>query len=104
MFTTNFPKSEIFGLISQILRAGVSVPTNIAEGKGRNTTKDYIRFLIIARGSNEELKYLLLLSHDLKYVNSIEFQKLNEELSKVGKMLNGLINSLRKKIKISPNP
>ncbi len=64
--TKQFPPEERYRLVDQLCQAPSSIPTNIAEGKGRGTTKEYIRFLIIARGSIEETKYLLLLAKDLQ--------------------------------------
>jgi len=93
-----FPKEEKYRIIDQLVRAVISIPTNISEGFGRYTSKDYIHFLIISRGSLSEVKYLILLSKDLKYITEIEYQELNNELSEIGKMLNGLIYSLRKTI------
>jgi len=69
--------------------------TNISEGKGRNSIKEYIQFLNIASGSVEETKYLLLLSNDLGYIDDNDFKKLSLEYEDVGKMLNGLKKSLR---------
>ena len=105
-----FPKEEKYRIIDQLVRAVISIPTNISEGFGRYTSKDYIHFLIISRGSLSEVKYLILLSKDLKYITEIEYQELNNELSEIGKMLNGLIYSLRKTIEktdpksLTPNP
>jgi four helix bundle protein len=65
--TEAFPKTELFGLTSQIRRAGVSIPANIAEGCGRDTDADFSRFLQIAMGSASELEYHLLLAHDLGF-------------------------------------
>ena len=93
-----FPKEEKYRIIDQLVRAVISIPTNISEGFGRYTSKDYIHFLIISRGSLSEVKYLILLSKDLKYITENEYQELNNDLSEVGKMLNGLIYSLRKTI------
>jgi four helix bundle protein len=92
-----FPKEEKYRIIDQLARAVISIPTNIAEGFGRYTSKDYVHFLIIARGSVSEVKYLVLLSKDLKYVTFTEYDELKKELDDIGKMINGLINSLRKK-------
>ena len=92
-----FPKEEKYRIIDQLVRAVVSIPTNIAEGFGRYTSKDYVHFLIIARGSVSEVKYLVLLSKDLKYVTFTEYDELKKELDDIDKMINGLINSLRKK-------
>jgi four helix bundle protein len=92
-----FPKEEKYRIIDQLARAVISIPTNIVEGFGRYTSKDYVHFLIIARGSVSEVKYLVLLSKDLKYVTFTEYDELKKELDDIGKMINGLINSLRKK-------
>lgn len=95
--TKNFPKEELLGLTSQIRRAAVSIPSNIVEGKARGSAKDYKRFLLIARGSLEELKYQLLLAKDLIYMDEkkyIEILKLSKD---VGRLLNGLIRSLDEK-------
>ena len=93
-----FPKEEKYRIIDQLVRAVISIPTNISEGFGRYTSKDYVHFLIISRGSLSEVKYLILLSKDLKYITENEYQELNNELSKISKMLNGLIYLLRKTI------
>ena len=92
-----FPKEENFRITSQLLRAAYSIPTNIAEGMGRYTRKEFIYFLTIARGSVEECKYLILLSKDLGYLHENMFNELTQKYDSVGKMINSLINSLRKK-------
>jgi len=97
--TANFPKSEIFGITSQLRRSAFSVPANIVEGNSRNTTKDYIRFLYQARGSVEEARYFLYLSTDLEYLDNNEFQRLEDEYEKVSKLINGLIKSMNKNVK-----
>ncbi|MDQ1162751.1 four helix bundle protein [Chryseobacterium sp. SORGH_AS 447] len=74
--TKNYPKEEIFGLTNQIRRAAVSVPSNIAEGCGRNTAKATIKFLFIVRGSLYELETQLYLSYDQKYINEKQFTEL----------------------------
>ncbi len=99
--TSEFPKIELYGLTSQIRRASSSIPANIAEGFGRFSTKEYIQFLIIARGSLEEVNYFLILSKDLTYITETNYQLLSKQTDNIGKMINGLINSLRKK---NPNP
>ncbi len=99
-----FPKEEKYRIIDQLVRAVVSIPTNISEGFGRYTNKDYIHFLIIARGSVSEVKYLVLLSKDLRYISITEYDELKKELDDVGKMINGLISSLRNKHFIESNP
>jgi len=94
--TANFPKSEIFGITSQLRRSAYSVPANIVEGNSRNTTKDYVRFLYQARGSVEEARYFLFLSKDLEYLDNNDFKKFEEEYEKVSKLINGLIKSLNR--------
>ncbi len=95
--TKDYPETEKYRLIDQMIRAAYSVPANIAEGNSRNTTKDYINYLYIARGSINELKYFLLLSKDLNYININEYSRLKEKCVSIAKQLNGLINSLKKK-------
>jgi four helix bundle protein len=94
--TTGFPKSEMYGLTSQLRRASSSVPANIVEGQSRNTTREYIQFLYNSRGSLEETRYFLLLAKDLKYINSEEFEMMEGQGIKVSTMLNNLIKSLKK--------
>jgi four helix bundle protein len=89
-----FPPQERFRLTDQLCRSAMSVPTNIAEGVGRHGRNEFKHFLYIARGSIEETKYLLLLGKDLGYIQDATHAKLAEEYDLVGKMLNGLINSL----------
>jgi four helix bundle protein len=88
--TKNFPKEEMFGLISQMRRCVVSVPANIAEGLGRNTSRDTIQFLYISRGSLYELETLLILANDQKYIDDIS--EVVDLLTETRKILNGLIN------------
>lgn len=92
--TTSFPKSEQFNLVSQINRACTSIPTNIAEGCGRETQKELIRFLYTSSGSAQELEYLLLLSKDLKFINDNNYQKLYIEITEIKKMLASLIRKI----------
>ena len=82
-----FPKSEIFGLTSQIRRAVSSIPTNIAEGCGRNSSKEFAHFLQIAIGSATEVEYQLLLAHDINYINDDDYQVLTNETVAVRKMI-----------------
>lgn len=93
--TSGFPAAERFGLTSQIRRACASVPTNIAEGCGRNSEADFARFLQIAMGSASELEYQLLLSHDLGYLEYRRFNSLTEQVIEVKRMLAGLLKKLR---------
>ena len=92
--TKEFPQDERFGLISQIRRAAVSIPSNIAEGYGRGSRADYIRFLRIARGSLFEVETQLILSSDLGFVNDDLRNELNEKITAVARPLSGLIRSL----------
>lgn len=90
--TTKFPGDERFGLTSQMRRAAVSVPTNIAEGFKRRGQKDKAHFYNIAQGSLEELRYYFILSRDLGYVGDITDSL--ESTDRIGRMLHGLIRSL----------
>lgn len=92
--TKDFPKEEQFGLTSQIRRAAVSIPSNIVEGKARGSNKDYKRFLLIARGSLEEVKYQILLAKDLKYVDEQKYKEVLNLAMEVGRLLAGLIKKL----------
>ena len=96
--TKTFPSDERFRLTDQLCRAAASVPANIAEGKGRTSLRGYLQFLSIARGSVEEVKYFLLLARDLKYLEEDDYEGINSEYDHVGKMLNGLMNSLRSRL------
>ena len=93
--TKTFPTEERYRLVDQLCRAAASVPANIAEGKGRNSLKEYLQFLSIGRGSVEEVKYFLLLARDLKYLNDQDYTDLSDKYDQIGKMLNGLMRSLR---------
>jgi len=95
--TKGFPSEERYGLTSQLRRAAVSVPSNIAEGYGRKTTPDYARALYIAYGSICEVETQVLLSHDLHYVTAVEMKSLEEHIGEVERMLKALIKALEKK-------
>ena len=94
--TESFPKSEKFGLMSQLRRAAVSVPSNIAEGWGRGSRKAYVRFLRIARSSLMEVETQLLIAHRLNYLDERTVQKAIEATTAESKMLLALIRSLQK--------
>ena len=94
----DFPKHETYALTDQIRRAAISVPANIVEGQSRNTTKEYRQFLYNARGSLEEVRYFLLLSKELGYVDDAVFQAFEGDSETLSKMLNGLIKSLTTKL------
>lgn len=93
--TENFPKQELYGLTAQIRRAAISVPSNIAEGKGRRTDRDFSNFLFHARGSLLELETQILLARELQYFSEQVSADLLKSAAAVGSALTGLINSLR---------
>ncbi len=95
--TKKFPKDEIFGLTAQMKRSAISIPSNIAEGFGRGSRADYVRFLYIAYGSAAELETQLLLAKELRFVTENDTEKKEAEvlLVEVLKMLNTLIQKLR---------
>ena len=95
--TTSFPKEEIYGLTSQMRRAAVSLPSNIAEGAARGSKKEFLQFLIIARGSLMELETQILLSKELGFLNN--HASLLEKVNKTYALLNGLITSLKRQVK-----
>ncbi len=92
--TRFFPEEERFGLLSQIRRAVVSVESNIAEGNARNTTKDFLQFLYVARGSLAEIEAQLLIAKDLGYICPSEHVKIDSLRLSINKLLNLLIKSL----------
>ena len=96
--TANFPSEEKFGLISQIRRAAVSIPSNIAEGQARRTTGDYLRFVSIAEGSLAELDTQLIIAIELGFCSESDTQEIFGLLTEVRKMLNALRRSLSAKL------
>jgi four helix bundle protein len=95
-----FPREETYGLTLQIRRAAVSVLSNIAEGYGRKTTKEYIQALYIEYGSNCELETQIQLSNDLHYIKCDDTEKLFKDINDVERMLKALIKSLENRIKL----
>jgi four helix bundle protein len=93
-----FPDDERFGLTNQVRRSAISIPSNIAEGSGRKTQKDFCHFLYVSQGSSIELEIQLILAMDLEYINEETFSEIESALTTVQKMLNGLINSIENKI------
>ena len=96
----NFPKHEIYGLTSQIRRASISVPTNIAEGASRQHKKDYLNFLYNSRGSVAEVEYLLELASNLDYLNIEDFNKVDLIRQEAAKTLSGLIESVEQEVNL----
>lgn len=96
--TRHFPKSEIYGLVSQMQRCSVSIVSNIAEGYSRGHRQEYLQFLRIAFGSGSELETQMLLAKELKLISNSEFDEAFGLLTEVMKMLNVLIH------KLNPNP
>jgi len=93
--TDAFPKQEKYGLTSQIQRAAASIPTNIAEGCGKDSDAELKRYFLIAMGSSSELEYLLLLTHDLGYLSKENYTTLQSNLIEIRKMLNAFIQRLK---------
>jgi four helix bundle protein len=98
--TATFPKEEIYGLRSQVRRCCTSIPADVAEGCGRGTGAELCHFLQIAMGSASELEYFLLLVHDLKLLTTPTYESLQKELIEIKRMLNALIQKIKRK----PNP
>ena len=96
-----FPVRETYGLTSQICRAAVSVPSNIAEGKGRLSKREYIQFLSRARGSLLEVETQLEIARNLGYMNAEQFGEIFELAIHTGKPLNGLIRSVRAQLSVN---
>ena len=87
VLTNNFPKEEVFVMTSQMRRAAVSIPSNIAEGAGRGTDKDFSRFIDLAMGSSYELESLIYVGFDLEYFSEEELKSYTEKIQEVQKML-----------------
>ena len=97
--TNRFPRHELYGLTNQLRRAAVSIPSNIAEGQGRGSNKEFTRFLNIAHGSLAELETQLLLSVRLGYIKENEIEQIQQTALEVGKMLRGLIRKFQEEKK-----
>ena len=93
--TASFPKEEMYGLTSQIRRASVSIPSNIAEGCGRDGDAELKRFLLISMGSASEVEYQLLLAHDLTFLNNDVYNQLNSRVVEIKRMLASFIKTLK---------
>ena len=95
--TNSFPKTEQFNLTSQLRRAAVSISSNIAEGHGRTSTAEFLRFLTYSNGSRTELETQIIIAYNLKYINKNEKEKILESSEEIGRLMSGLVKSLRKK-------
>ncbi len=96
--TQKFPPYEQYGLVNQVRRAAIAIPSNIAEGAERESTKDFLRFLSIARGSQGEVETQLVIARRLKYIQENELNILLQQVHEIGRMINGLQQSLNKKL------
>lgn len=99
--TSKFPKVELFGLVSQLRRSSSSIGCNIAEGLGRRSDKEFLRFLRISHGSATEVEYQLLLSHDLGYLNDGDYRRLNRQTDEISRMLTGLELHVNQRARVS---
>jgi len=98
--TALFPNNEKYGLTSQINRSAISIPSNIAEGAGRNYTKEFVQFLSIALGSAFELETQIILANSFGFVSEKQFNEISEQVIKVQKMINGFRIAIIKKSKV----
>jgi four helix bundle protein len=98
-----FPRHELFGLTSQMRRAAVSIPSNIAEGAARNTTRAFVAFLYVARGSQAELETQLRLAASLEYLDADSFGRLLAQINEIGRLLTATIAALSRRIRASPS-
>jgi four helix bundle protein len=94
--TKTFPKEEQFGLTNQLRRAAISVPSNIAEGSGRNHSKDSTQFFFIARGSLYEIETQLIIASDLEFISVNQLDQVLEQVTRCKKLINGFINYFQK--------
>jgi four helix bundle protein len=99
--TKAFPKEESYGITSQLRRAAVSIPTNIAEGASREHRKEYLNYLYVARGSIAEVEYLLHFVNRIGYLKNDDYKEMEDLGQEAAKTLYGLINSVKKDIKIT---
>lgn len=95
--TKSFPKEELYTLTAQLRRAAISIPANIAEGRAKRTTRDFMRFINIAAGSTAEIETHILISERLGYLSSTQTQQFLENIDHIGRMLNRLHTSLESK-------
>ena len=101
--SSSFPRDEMYGLTSQLRRAAVSVPSNIAEGQGRASSGEFIQFLGHARGSLFELETQVIVAHNLTYLSDAQCEALTAKISELGRILNGLITSVQRRKETGPS-
>jgi four helix bundle protein len=101
LLTQKFPKRETYGIISQVQRACISVPSNIAEGHARDSTKEFLHFISIALGSLAELETQLLLASRFTYINKSDLESVLSKVDEIGRMLRGLQKSLKTKLSLN---
>jgi four helix bundle protein len=95
LLTQSFPKEETYGIINQMRRASYSIPSNIAEGCGRESEAEFKRFLVISQGSANELEYFTVLAKDLGYIEQSTYLEINDKVDKIRRSLNNLINKIQ---------
>jgi len=96
--SSGLPRSELFGLVSQLRRAGASIPSNIAEGSARRSTKEFLHFLHVARGSMAELETQVLLARRIGYLPESRATQLERSVDDVGRILSAVITGLRRRL------
>ncbi|MFZ4725000.1 MAG: four helix bundle protein [Paludibacter sp.] len=101
--TKSFPNNEQFGLVSQMRRAAVSIPSNIAEGCGRHSEKELIHFLYISIGSASELETQTIISHELNFLEKAQAEQILEMISEIIRMTSSLIKSIKVRTEITKN-
>jgi len=100
--SANFPRREMYGLARQVREAAVSVPSNIAEGKGRQTKRDYLQFLYRARGSSLEVQTQLEIARNLEFLDANTFELIIEQAAEAARVLNGLISNVAEQLARPP--
>jgi four helix bundle protein len=101
--TRSFPRTELFGLTLQLRRASVSVASNIAEGSARNSTREFMQFLRIARGSLAEIQTQLHLAQRVSYLPADTFDSLDGQIDEVGRILNTVLAGLHRRLQMCPD-
>ena len=104
LITAGYPKSELYSLTDQMRRAAVSIVSNIAEGKGRESKQEYLHFLAISQGSHTELETQILLSIRLRYLSEIDAETPLSLCDEIGRMLNTMRTKLKAASQLTPNP